>query len=100
MTLTVTDVPKEQRFEARLDGELAGFARYIRTHDLIAFVHTEVDPAFEGQGVGSAMARTALDSARADGLEVLAACPFISGWMARHPEYLTLAYTNRSRVTD
>ncbi|MFH8366888.1 GNAT family N-acetyltransferase [Streptomyces sp. NPDC018031] len=100
MTLMVSDAPKAQRFEARVDGVLAGFARYIRTPELIAFVHTEVEPAFEGQGIGSALARSALDDARAHRLEVLAVCPFISGWMARHPDYLSLAYKNRSRVTD
>ncbi|WP_369696820.1 GNAT family N-acetyltransferase [Streptomyces sp. XD-27] len=98
--VTVSDAPQAQRFEARLGGELAGFAEYIRTPRLIAFVHTEVDPAYEGQGVGSALTRSALDAARAEGLEVLAACPFVSGWMARHPDYLSLSYKNRSRVTD
>ncbi|KUJ70766.1 acetyltransferase [Streptomyces albus subsp. albus] len=100
MTVMVSDVPHAHRFEARVDGVLAGFARYMRGSEVIAFFHTEVEPAFEGQGIGSALARNALDSSRAMGLEVLAVCPFISGWMARHPDYLSLAYTNRSRVTD
>ena len=58
--ITVTDDRSANRFEAR-DGEtLAGFAAYIRTSELVAFVHTEVDPAFEGRGVGSDQHRVAL----------------------------------------
>src|SRR5450759_2488169 len=58
---TVTDNPVAERFEAHIDGRLAGFADYQLTDALIVFTHTEVDPAFEGQGVGSAIARFALD---------------------------------------
>jgi predicted GNAT family acetyltransferase len=100
VTVTVTDVPGAKRYEARVDGALAGFSTYIRTSDIIAVIHTEVDPAFEGKGVGSALARTALDDARASGREVLAACPFVAGWMAKHPDYQDLEYRPRSSVSD
>ncbi|GAA2087790.1 GNAT family N-acetyltransferase [Actinomadura alba] len=98
--VTVTDAESGSRFEARVDGELAGFAEYMRTDRLVVYPHTEVDPAYEGRGVGSALARAALDDARRRDLPVLATCPFISGWMSRHPEYQDLAYQNRSKVTD
>ncbi|MFI6288373.1 GNAT family N-acetyltransferase [Streptomyces sp. NPDC051018] len=100
MAIEISDSSSAHRYEARIDGQLAGFADYMRTKELIAFVHTEVDPSYEGRGVGSALARAALDAARTDGLKVLAVCPFISGWMARHPEYQDLAYQNSSRVND
>ena len=51
----VTDVPDQHRYEVRLDGELAGFAVYHRRGGRIYLVHTEVDPAFEGKGIGSAL---------------------------------------------
>ena len=87
----VTDNPAESRFEARVDGELAGFAAYQLADDLIMFTHTEVDDAFEGQGVGGALARGALDAVRADGTrQVLPRCPFIRGWIERHPDYQDL----------
>ncbi|GAA3224023.1 GNAT family N-acetyltransferase [Pseudonocardia petroleophila] len=98
--IIVTDHREASRFEAR-DGEtLAGFADYLRTPELVAFVHTEVDPAFEGRGVGSLLARTAVESVRAEGLRVLAVCPFIAGWLVRHPQYADLEYRATSRVTD
>ncbi|GLU49789.1 N-acetyltransferase [Nocardiopsis ansamitocini] len=98
----MSDVPEAKRYEARIDGasEVAGVAQYIRTTELIAFVHTEVPPEHEGKGVGSALARTSLDAARADGLRVLATCPFFAGWIARHPDYQDLLYQSRSRVSD
>ena len=98
--ITVTDNRTAHRFEAR-DGEtLAGFADYLRTSDLVAFVHTEVDPAFEGRGVGSLLARAGIESVQAEGLRVLAVCPFIAGWLARHPQYAQLEYRAASVVTD
>ncbi|WP_030750049.1 GNAT family N-acetyltransferase [Streptomyces sp. NRRL F-5135] len=102
MAVEVGDVPDAKRYEARVDGEskVAGVAEYIRTTELIAFVHTEVAPEYGGRGVGSALARTALDEARATNLRVLATCPFFADWIARHPEYQDLLYQSRSRVSD
>ncbi len=98
--VTVTDNRAESRYEAHLDGELAGFADYQLRHDVIVFPHTEVDPAFEGKGVGSALARQALDDVRAAGeRKVVAICPFIKGWIEKHPEYRSLLRTH-PRSTD
>jgi predicted GNAT family acetyltransferase len=94
--LIVTDAPDQTRFEARVDGQLAGFAEYQLTDALMVFTHTEVDPAFEGQGVGSALARFALDQIRAQGTrQALPVCPFIKGWIERHPDYLDITYGAR-----
>jgi predicted GNAT family acetyltransferase len=85
--------PRETRYEARIDGELAGFAEYQLTDRLVVFTHTEVDERFEGQGVGSALARAALDDVRADGSrQVLPLCAFIKGWIGKHPDYQDLVY--------
>lgn len=102
MAVDVIDVPEAKRYEARVDGEsrIAGVSDYIRTDELIAFVHTEVQPEYEGKGVGAALARIALDEARAANLRVLATCPFVAGWIARHPEYQELLYQARSKVSD
>lgn len=102
MAVEVSDVPGANRYEAHVDGESkpAGIAQYIRTAELVAFVHTEVEPAYEGRGVGSALARAALDEARAANLRVLATCPFFAGWIARHPDYQDLLYQSRSKVSD
>ena len=81
----------KKRYEARVDGELAGSAYFDAADDLIVFTHTEVDDAFEGKGVGSALARFALDDVRAGGRrKVVPRCPFIKGWIDRHPDYQDL----------
>ncbi|WP_424185811.1 GNAT family N-acetyltransferase [Actinokineospora sp. G85] len=92
----VRDSPERKRFEAVVDGQVAGYAEYMHGDGLVVLPHTVVEPAFEGKGVGGALARAALDNARSRGVRVLATCPFIAGWMKRHPEYLDLAYQNRT----
>ncbi|MER6300008.1 GNAT family N-acetyltransferase [Kitasatospora sp. NPDC001539] len=90
MTTTIADNPDRSRFEITEDGELAGFAEYHRYENEIAFIHTETDPAFAGRGLAGALARAALDTAREQGLAVLPYCPFIRGWIGKHPEYVDL----------
>jgi predicted GNAT family acetyltransferase len=85
----VVDNPSASRFEAAVDGELA-VTEYERAGRVIIFTHTEVPPSIEGKGVASALARTALDLARAQGLAVVPRCPFISAYIKRHPEYESL----------
>ena len=85
--------PDKSRYEAWIGGELAGFAEYQLTDALIVFTHTEVPRRYEGQGVGSAIARFALDDVRtASTRRVLPVCPFIKGWIGRHREYVDLLY--------
>jgi predicted GNAT family acetyltransferase len=90
MSTAVRDVPDDDRYVAEVDGALAGFVTYGLRPQLIAFVHTEVDKRFEGRGIGSALATFALDDARRRGLAVLPFCPFVSGYIQRHPEYVDL----------
>lgn len=92
MATVVADNPAQQRFEAKVDGELAGWATYRRSRKqgLIAFMHTEVEDEFSGQGIGGELVREALDAARAEGLAVLPFCPFVNSFIAEHPEYVDL----------
>lgn len=95
MAAHVVDNPDQSRFEviAGDDGtEVAGFAEYFLSEadGEIAFTHTEIDPKFGGQGLGGVLAKAALDAARERGLAVLPYCPFIRGWIRKHPEYAEL----------
>jgi predicted GNAT family acetyltransferase len=90
MAVTVDDNREEHRFEVRSDGELAGFTIYESRPGLIVFIHTEIDQRFEGQGLGSTLVAGALDAARRDGQAVLPSCPFVNGYIERHPEYRDL----------
>ena len=84
MALEITLNEPEHRYEAHVDGELAGFAVFRMRGDRIVFTHTEVDDRFEGQGVGSKLARYALDDVRDRGsLRVVPQCPFIRSWIEK-----------------
>ena len=89
--VTVRDNPERHRYEAvDASGSVAGFVTYRRDGDKVVFRHTEVDDAYEGQGIGSTLAKAVLDAARSDGLQVVPQCPFISSYIERHPEYAEL----------
>lgn len=99
--IEVVHEPEQQRYAVSVDGRPAGFAAYIPTPGMVVFTHTEVDRAFEGQGVGSALAREALDDVRRQGHQVMPLCPFILAWIRRHPEYGDMVYNApRSTATD
>jgi predicted GNAT family acetyltransferase len=86
----VRDNPDEHRFEIYDNGQLAGFARYSRRPGRVFFVHTEVDPAFGGRGLGGKLAAGALDETRATGDRVVPLCPFIAHFIERNPAYADL----------
>ena len=82
----IRDNPEKHRFEADLgDGSLA-LAEYNLLRGKIVFTHTEVPPAHEGEGIGSALIRFALRSARERHLQVDPVCPFFADYIRKHPE--------------
>ncbi|MFN8622384.1 MAG: GNAT family N-acetyltransferase [Chloroflexota bacterium] len=90
--IEVVNVPGRYRFEARIGGEVAGISQYLRRGSRVIFTHTEVSPEYEGRGVGSAIAKGALDAVREAGGTVEARCPFIAAYLKRHPEYADLIW--------
>ncbi len=88
--MEIVDVPERHRYEARIDGEVAGHLRYALDDGVITLIHTEASPEFEGQGVGSSLAQGALDDARRRGLRVVAKCEFVADWIDKHPDYADL----------
>jgi hypothetical protein len=91
VSVEVRDNPDESRYEVSVDGEIAGFAQYRLHHGRITIFHTEIDPVHEGGGLGAELARGALQDVRGRGLSLEPVCPFIAGYIRRHPdEYLEL----------
>jgi len=86
----IRDRPELEYYEIDVAGRRAGLAAYELDGGVISFTHTEVDDAYEGQGLGSKLARYALDDARSRGLKVRPLCPFIKTWIRRHPDYQDL----------
>jgi hypothetical protein len=86
LQLTIRDNRDKHRFEADLgDGSFA-IAEYTLPAGKIMFTHTEVPPGHEGKGIGTALIRFALDSARGRGLKVIPICPFFSAYMMKHAD--------------
>ncbi|HEX3977485.1 MAG TPA: GNAT family N-acetyltransferase [Solirubrobacteraceae bacterium] len=90
MEITVADHPEAARYELTVDGERAGFVTYRQSPGVIAFLHAEVDPARERNGLGSQLVRGALDDARARGLAVRPVCPFVAWYIETHADYQDL----------
>lgn len=87
--------PGSNRFEAIAEGKTA-FVDYKRHGDTIWFTHTEVPPELEGRGIGSALAKYALDFAKSHSLKVVPSCPFIADYLGSHPEYASLVKSERA----
>jgi predicted GNAT family acetyltransferase len=86
LNYAIRDNAEKSRFEADLGDGSFGIAEYNLTHGKIVFTHTEVPPAHEGQGIGSALIRYALKSARERGLMVIPVCPFFADYIDKHAE--------------
>ena len=90
--VVVRDNPAQRRYEIYVGDALAGFTDYHAQPGLVTVLHTEVDPAFEGRGVGSALVRGMLEDIRSREARVLAVCPFVSAFLKRHGEYADLVW--------
>jgi len=90
MKIDVTDNPDARRFEVRANGTSAGFISYRLEAGQITLIHTEIQDAFEGKGVASTLVKRALGMVRDSGLVLVPVCPFVAGYLQRHPEYVDL----------
>jgi predicted GNAT family acetyltransferase len=90
LRVDVADNPDKGRYEASVDGVLAGYVFYQSRPDRLVLVQTEVMEQFEGQGVGSRLIEATLDDIRRRGLSVAPRCPFAAAFIGRHPEFADL----------
>ena len=87
MDVTVQHNPARHRYELLLDGQVGGFADYRERDGAVVVLHSEVDRAHRGQGLGGILAGGTLDALRGQGRKVVPACPFFARYVADHPEY-------------
>jgi predicted GNAT family acetyltransferase len=85
--IDVTNNPAASRYEARIGDRVLGIVDYELdpAGEAIVLVHTEVLPDAEGSGVGSRLAKTALEDVRRRGLTLTVDCPFMGAYLKRHP---------------
>jgi uncharacterized protein len=81
----VRDNREASRFEI-ITGEGTARLDYTRRSDSMVFIHTEVPDALRGRGLADALARAGLETARREGLNIVAQCPFVRKYLQRHPE--------------
>jgi len=86
--LAVRDNAEATRYEVTANGELAGFLTYRLHENRVVFLHAEVDEKFEGHGVGSRLAREALDDVIRQGKQITPLCPFVNEYIHRHLQYV------------
>ena len=96
-SVTVRDNPQRSRYEIFLEGDLAGYSTYTDRRGTRVFTHTEIDPDYEGKGIGSQLAKGVLTDVIGRGLAVTVRCPFITAYLRRHKaDYPTMDFkTNR-----
>lgn len=83
---TVTDNLAASRFELAVGDELA--VAYYRNEDgRVVLTHTEVPQALSGQGIGTRLARAVFETLRRRQARIVAKCPFMAAFAAKHPEY-------------
>ncbi len=86
---TVIQLPEKGRFEVHADNQVA-VLELMNLADKVVFTHTEVPLALEGKGIGSMLAKAGLEFAKAEKKAVVPLCPFVAGYIRRHPEYQEL----------
>ncbi len=91
--IEVVDRPDASRYELLVDGESVGVCTYRRTDAGVLLPHVEVRSDLNGQGLGSVLARGALDDLRKQGSTVVPICPFMITFIRRNPEYADLVHT-------
>ena len=85
--LRIANDERRGRYQAKRGGRPIAFSEYELEPGRIVFTHTVVRPEFEGQGVGSRLAKFVVQDAQARGLRIRPVCPFIRSYLRRHPEY-------------
>jgi predicted GNAT family acetyltransferase len=83
----VQDDPEKSRFEILVDGAVGGFAAYRIRDGLVIITHSEIDPSFRGQGLGSQLVEQTLDQLRERDARVVTACPFFARYVAEHHDW-------------
>jgi len=87
---TVADNPGTSRYEISVDGVLSGFTSYADEGEVLVFVHAEVFEEFAGQGLAAILVTGALDDVRAKGRLIRPLCPYVAGFLGKHPDYQNL----------
>ena len=79
-----------QRYELRVDGEIAVVAKVTDSGDTVAITSTTTEERFGGQGLGTTLVAFALSDIRDRGKKVDPVCPFVRHVLDAHDEFADL----------
>lgn len=88
--MNVRNDSQKSQYELLSGDQVIGEAKYRHVQGAVEIYHTEVEDGNEGEGLGSQLAKYALDEVRAQGKQVIPTCPFIAAYIERHPAYQDL----------
>jgi len=91
----VEHLPESQRFEISVDGRRVGMLDYDVREGAFVALHTEIDPAYGGRGLGGVLVEQVLDHVRTTGLRLVPACPFVADYVDKNSRYSDLLATGR-----
>jgi predicted GNAT family acetyltransferase len=75
-----------QQYELYVGDDLAGVIAYSPRNGAVKLLHTEIEPAFKGRGLGDAIVAATLQDLQERGLRMIPVCPFVRSYLERHPE--------------
>lgn len=84
---TVERVDAIHHYEIKVDTEVAGFINYRAHGDRLVFLHTEIDTAFAGQGLGTRLIVGALADVHESGTRIVALCPMVAAYLVKNRDY-------------
>jgi uncharacterized protein len=93
MTLTdktgapVTVTAEADRFTVAVDGKVVGHTEFADRGGQRVFFHTQVDEAYGGRGLATALIGEALTATRAEGKRIVPVCPMVSVYVKKHHEF-------------
>jgi predicted GNAT family acetyltransferase len=93
---TITLDRAKNQFELLTDDKLSLVAFFQPDEHTLALTHTEVDPALEGQGVGSNLVKQVLEYTEQHNQKIVPLCPFVDTYIKRHPEWQRVVSTEYS----
>ena len=93
MEVKISHSIPERYFIAEVDGERAGLMTYREVSpDVMVINHTEVEPVFENQGIGSKLVVACADYAREIGKRIIPQCSFARAVFNRKKDIQDVLY--------
>jgi predicted GNAT family acetyltransferase len=85
-----------RRLELQVDGSIA-FIEYKLSRGTLFLIHTEVPPAIEAKGVGTALVQKTLQYAKDNNYKIVPICDFVQSYIKEHKEWKDIVAPNAER---